>query len=82
VRHNATPKHALKQIESLYNQKLFKNMCIVFNGVKPRGMGGSYGYGYGSYGYGYGNYGYGESGGGYYVSEEKKSFLSSLKKLF
>ena len=82
VRHNATPKIYLKQIENLATQEKFKNMCIVFNGLKRRGIAGSYGYG--SYGYGYSNYGYGYSnnGQGYYVKEEKKSLLSKIKNIF
>lgn len=82
IRHNATPKSALKRIESLHSQKIFKNMCIVFNGVKRRGFGGSYGYGYSSYGYGNYGYGYGENGQGYYVQEEKTNFMSRLKNIF
>ncbi|HUS00537.1 MAG TPA: polysaccharide biosynthesis tyrosine autokinase [Chitinophagaceae bacterium] len=82
VRHNVTPKVYLKQIESLYQLKKFNNMCIVFNGLKRRGIGGSYGYGNYGYGYGYGGYGYGESGQGYYVTENKKKGLSGLKNFF
>lgn len=85
VRHNATPKNVLKRIDSLYEQKVFKNMCIVFNGVKRRGFGNSYGYGYGYGSYGYGNYsygGYGENGHGYYIQDEKKNIFSGIKKLF
>jgi hypothetical protein len=55
-------------------------MCIVFNGLKRRGISGSYGYG--SYGYGYGNYGYGYTDGGYYVHDDKKGFLSRFKNIF
>ncbi|MGI8581145.1 MAG: GumC family protein [Chitinophagaceae bacterium] len=79
VRHNRTPKISLKQIENLSQQKMFKNICIVFNGLKRRGIGGAYGYG--SYGYGYSNYGYGSdgNGGGYYDEEGKKSFFNRLK---
>lgn len=82
VRHNDTPKMYLKLIDNLFKQNKFKNMCIVFNGLKRRGIGGNYGYGtYGYGGYGFG-YGYGDSGQGYYVKEEKKSFLSGIKNIF
>jgi capsular exopolysaccharide synthesis family protein len=60
---------------------LFKNMSIVFNGLKPTGIGkySYYGYGYG--GYGYGGYGYG--GYGYYGSGVKKTgYGFYLKRLF
>lgn len=83
VRHNITPKIYLKQIEGLNQQKKFDNMCIVFNGLKRRGIGGNYGYGgygnYGNYGSGYG-YGYGSQD--YYVSDAKKSFFSRFKNFF
>lgn len=83
VRHNVTPKVYLRQIESLREQNKFNNICIVFNGLKRRGIGGSYGYGgYGNYGnYGSG-YNYGDGGQGYYVTEEKKSILSKIKNIF
>ena len=65
----------------LYQQKKFKNICIVFNGLKRRGILGNYGYG--NYaGYGYGSYGYGEGGQDYYVTEDKKSIFSGIKKFF
>ena len=82
VRHNVTPKNYIKQIDNLHQKKLFKNMCIVFNGLKRRGFGGNYGYGYGNYGYGNYGYGNGENGGGYYVKEEKKSIFSGFKNIF
>ncbi|MFZ1306502.1 MAG: polysaccharide biosynthesis tyrosine autokinase [Ferruginibacter sp.] len=73
VRHAHTPKVMLRMIDDLYKQEKFKNMALVFNGLKPRGAGvmGGYGYGYGSYGYGYG-YGGGGDGYGYYTMEESK----------
>lgn len=73
VRHAHTPKVMLRMIDDLYKQEKFKNMALVFNGLKPRGAGvmGGYGYGYGSYGYGYG-YGGGGDGYGYYTQEESK----------
>ena len=57
IRHDRTPKIFLKMINELNQQKKFNNMCIVFNGVKKRGinmgqLGNGYGYGYG-YSYGY-----------------------------
>jgi capsular exopolysaccharide synthesis family protein len=85
VRHNITPKIYLKQIDNLNQLKKFNNICIVFNGLKRRGFGGSYGYGgYGNYGYGYGyGYGYKDKGSkGYYVTEEKESFFSGIKNIF
>ncbi len=75
VRHAHTPKVMLRMIDDLYKQEKFKNMALVFNGLKPRGAGvlGGYGYGYGSYGYGYGyGYGGGGDGYGYYTPEETK----------
>ncbi|MEO6456611.1 MAG: polysaccharide biosynthesis tyrosine autokinase [Ginsengibacter sp.] len=86
IRHNVTPKIFLKMIDTLHQQQKFRNMCILFNGIKPRGFRisgyglGGYGNGY-SYGYGYG-YGYGtEYGGGYYV-DATKSPLAKIKKFF
>jgi len=86
VRHNYTPKVALEElVEKLREDKKFKQMAIVFNGIKGgiSGYGygyGGYGYGYGGYGYGYGGYGYGGYGyggygssDGYYGSKKKKS---------
>jgi tyrosine-protein kinase Etk/Wzc len=87
VRHAHTPKVFLRMIDDLYKQEKFKNMALVFNGLKPRGAGvlGGYGYGYGSYGYGYG---YGGGGYGYYTQEESKpgwkngwGLLSWLRKI-
>ncbi|MEO7291484.1 MAG: CpsD/CapB family tyrosine-protein kinase, partial [Ginsengibacter sp.] len=81
VRHNVTPKIYLKLIDNLSKQKKFKNLCIVFNGLKKRGIGGYYGYG--TYGYGnYNKYGYGSNSQEYYIHDEKKDFLSGIKNFF
>ncbi len=80
TRHGHTPKVFLKMIDDLYQQKKFHNMCLVFNGIKPRGAvygGGGYG-AYGSYGYGYTGYGYGYTGYGYYVSDEAHDSYRNL----
>ncbi len=49
LRHNYTPKEALKTLDALYREKKFKNLNVVFNAVKESGV---YGYGY-RYGFGY-----------------------------
>jgi hypothetical protein len=48
-------KRMLPQLEHLYQQKKFKNMAVILNGVDYKHAGYSYyGYRYGySYGYGY-----------------------------
>ncbi|HEY4207567.1 MAG TPA: hypothetical protein VGM31_12170, partial [Puia sp.] len=57
VRHKVTPKGYIKMLDDNMKIRGLKNLAIVFNGVKNRGMGGiNYGYGYGygkEYGYGY-----------------------------
>jgi len=59
VRHKVTPKGYIKMLDENIKIRGLKNLAIVFNGVKTRGMGGiNYGYGYG-YGKEY-SYGYGE----------------------
>jgi capsular exopolysaccharide synthesis family protein len=61
IRHGVTPKMYIKMLDETTRIRALKNMAIVFNGVKKRGLGG-YEYGYG-YGYGYGDgYGYGADG--------------------
>ena len=55
VRHGVTPKAGLKTLDENIGMRALKNIAIVFNGVKNRGVG-QYGYGYG-YGNG-GNYNY------------------------
>jgi len=63
VRHKVTPKGYIKMLDNNIKIRGLKNLAIVFNGVRNRGMGGiNYGYGYG-YGKEY-TYGY---------DEEKKS---------
>lgn len=61
VRQDKTERMYLKLIEDISKKKRFKNLCLVFNGLKKKGF--SYGM------YGYGNYG--ANGEGYYVSEDK-----------
>ena len=98
IRHKHTPNVFIRMIDALHREKKFKNMSIVFNGIKPRGVslfnygfggyGNGYGYGYG-FGYGYG-YGYGSEGTGYYTSDPKEQpgfknlfgFAGKIKKLF
>jgi len=58
VRHRYTPKVMVQLLDDNNKIKALKNLNIVFNGVKSRGLLGSTGFGYG-YGYGY-EYGYGE----------------------
>jgi capsular exopolysaccharide synthesis family protein len=58
VRHKKTPKGSIKMLDDNMKIRGLKNLAIVFNGVRNRGMGGikyGYGYGYGKdYGYNYG----------------------------
>ncbi|TDX01780.1 GumC family protein [Dinghuibacter silviterrae] len=61
VRHAVTPKSSIKVLDANIRLHGLKNMGIIFNGIKSRGLG-RYGYAYG-YGYSY-NYGYGENGQG------------------
>jgi len=78
VRQGYLDRRQLPDIEKLYEDKKFHNMCIVLNGVDATSK--TYGYGYG-YGYGYYGYGY-----GYYCDDEKRSkwkkYKHKLKKLF
>ena len=89
VRHAVTPSVFLKMLEGLYKEKKFNNMCVVFNGVKPRGSS-ILNYGFGGYGNGYGyGYGYGSEASGYYNNEgglpgykNLFGFVNFIKKLF
>lgn len=60
IRHGYTPKASVEMIDRNNKVRSLKNLAIIFNGVKARGIG-NYGFGYG---YGYGNgYGYAEEEG-------------------
>lgn len=65
IRQNRTERSNLKLIDELNTKKKFKNLCIVFNGVRKRGI--SYG-AYGSY----------SNGDGYYVNEESDGRVNVL----
>lgn len=61
IRVGRTFRYQLPEIEKIYQQRRFKNLCCVLNGsiIARRRYGYGYGSGYGyNYGYGYG-YGYG-----------------------
>ena len=78
IRYNYTPKEAVEQVlEKAKSTGLFSQFSIIFNGVKPKGLG-KYGYYYG-YAYNYG--GYSSYGGyGYYGSTRKRTGISYLVK--
>ncbi len=81
IRHDRTPKVFIRLINELHEAKKFNNMCLVFNGLKQRGINigninNSFGYGHG-YGYGYGfGYGYG------YASDDKTPGAWTVKSLW
>jgi tyrosine-protein kinase Etk/Wzc len=85
VRHKYTPKYYINLIENLYSNKEMNNLNIIFNGIKARGILGTYGGVYGnSYGYGYG-YGYGGGDGYGYTQdadEKKKTSRRKISKFF
>lgn len=66
VRAGLFERSMLAELENIYNEKKYKNMCLILNGTE--GSGKHYGYRYG-YRYGY-HYGYGS--GYYYGSDENK----------
>ncbi|MGZ4090108.1 MAG: tyrosine-protein kinase family protein, partial [Bacteroidia bacterium] len=81
VRHKYTPKYYINLIEHLYSNNEMNNLNIIFNGIKARGILGTYGGGYGtSYGYGYG-YGYGGGYGYGYTQDGKESKAGTKKKI-
>lgn len=63
-RADATPKMGFDYINTLRDEKKFKKLATVINGIDMSKRKNSYGYGYGKkYGYGYGhNYGYEKKG--------------------
>lgn len=67
VRQNKTLRSHLKMIDDINRKKRFKNLCLVFNGLRKRGLV------YGAYGYG--SYGYGD---GYYVNEQPQGRISVI----
>jgi len=69
VRHAVTPKENVMVLDEDMKIQTLKNLNIVFNGIKRRGIATS-GFGY-SYGYGYNS----KTGYGYYSVEEKRSVL-------
>lgn len=71
VRHGHTPRVFLQMLDENNKIKELKNLAIIFNGVKSRGLKG-YGYGYG-YGMGY------EDGNGNGVVRKKKSIFGKIK---
>lgn len=76
VRYGVTQKEAVEEVlEKARISGVFKNMGIIFNGIKPKGLG-RYGY----YGYSY-NYGYGYGGYGYYGGRKKTGYSYFIKKL-
>ena len=69
VRQDKTLRSHLKMIDDINRKKRFKNLCLVFNGLRKRGL--AYGnYGYGTYAYG--------SGDGYYVNEEPRGRINII----
>lgn len=60
VRHEVTHRNQLDRLRELAQQKRFKSLNVLFNGINYKNSK-EYGYGYGGY-YGYGDNGYGEEG--------------------
>jgi tyrosine-protein kinase Etk/Wzc len=70
VRHGVTPKENVQVLDEDMKMQELKNVNIVFNGIKRRGIATS-GYGH-TYGYGL----HGKTGYGYYTLEEKETIFS------
>lgn len=61
VRVGLLERSMIPELENIYKEGRFNNMCLVINGTMSSGHYGSrYGYQYGHYGRGYGQYGYGQ----------------------
>ena len=59
IRQGVLDRRYLGEIERLYTENKFTNMCLVLNDVSYSGSRGTYGYGYG---YGYSNKEYDKQG--------------------
>ena len=70
VRDHKLDRRYLPELERLYQEKKFNNLCVLINDSKLEKK--RYGYGYGRYGYGYG-YGYGND------KKKKRFSLETLK---
>lgn len=69
VRHGVTPKVQVKMLDENFRVHSLKNVAIVFNGVKNRGVGGvDYGYGYGA-----------SNGNGYFTEDAKSKRKSKFR---
>jgi tyrosine-protein kinase Etk/Wzc len=70
IRHGVTPKNFIKMLDDNIRIHALKNMAIIFNGVKSRGLG--------VYGYGYG-YTHNGNGNGYFVDDDAKKTKKKSK---
>jgi tyrosine-protein kinase Etk/Wzc len=70
VRHGKVPKNNIKMLNENMESHKIKNVALIFNGIKKRGIG-KYSYGYG-YGYGYD---YKSSYDSYYGKTKKKKVV-------
>ncbi|WP_207492026.1 polysaccharide biosynthesis tyrosine autokinase [Aridibaculum aurantiacum] len=53
VRQRTTHKKSIRLVNEIYQDKVFKNLCVLVNDVKSSGASSYYGYNRGTYGYGY-----------------------------
>lgn len=68
VRSGLLDRSMLPELENIYQEKRFKNLCVILNGTESAGSRYSYRYGY-RYGY---HYGYHNGYSSYYGSKEKR----------